>query len=68
MDYHPGGMHVLKEVAGTDASQAFFSLHRSEVLKKAKRYVVGSIRDAKPEYILPIDGALSVVPFGEPSW
>ena len=40
----------------------FFSLHRSEVLKKYKRLVIGKLEGAKPEYILPQVGANSTVP------
>lgn len=65
---HPGGTHVLLECAGQDASEQFFSLHRSEVLKKYKRYMIGTIRGATKQYILPVDGELSLVPFAEPTW
>lgn len=65
---HPGGEYVLKEVAGQDATEAFFSMHRSDVLTKYGRYVIGTIAEAEPEYILPTPGKLSPVPFAEPSW
>ena len=70
VDLHPGGGHVLltEGIAGTDASEAFFSLHRSEVLEKYERLIIGRIRDATRQYILPIPGALSPVPHGEPGW
>ncbi|KAI9055753.1 hypothetical protein LZ554_000694 [Drepanopeziza brunnea f. sp. 'monogermtubi'] len=34
VDAHPGGDSVLKQVAGTDATEAFYNLHRQEVLQK----------------------------------
>jgi len=34
---HPGGEYVLKEVAGQDATEAFFSMHRSDVLTKVRK-------------------------------
>lgn len=39
VDMHPGGASVLLDpnVAGKDATEAFFGLHRSEVLKKYGR-------------------------------
>jgi cytochrome b involved in lipid metabolism len=39
VDLHPGGAFVLldKNIAGKDATKAFFGLHRSEVLKKYAR-------------------------------
>ncbi|KAH6913049.1 acyl-CoA dehydrogenase [Coprinopsis sp. MPI-PUGE-AT-0042] len=48
---HPGGVSVLvdEEVAGKDATEIFFSLHRQEVLDKPqfKRLVVGTLQGAK---------------------
>jgi len=67
---HPGGEYALldKDVAGQDATEAFFGLHKSEVLKKYKRLVIGTISNEKPEWILPEPGQLSTVPFAEPGW
>lgn len=31
LDAHPGGEAVLRQVAGTDATTAFYNLHRHEV-------------------------------------
>jgi hypothetical protein len=42
-----------------DATEAFFGLHRSKVLKKYKRLKIGSIKGEKPEYVLPEIGELS---------
>jgi len=33
LDAHPGGEAVLKQVAGQDATDAFYNLHRQEVLQ-----------------------------------
>lgn len=69
-DLHPGGAHVLftEGIAGSDASEAFFSLHRSEVLSKYERLIIGKIRDATPQYVYPVPGELSLVPHAEPGW
>lgn len=66
----PGGAHVLldAEIAGQDATEAFFGLHRAEVLNRYGRYIIGTIADGKPKYLLPTPGALSSVPFAEPAW
>jgi len=67
-DLHPGGAQVLLDlsVAGKDSTKSFFGLHRSEVLKKYHRLKIGTIRGEKSKYILPVDGANSSVPYGEP--
>ncbi|KAL0954862.1 hypothetical protein HGRIS_003798 [Hohenbuehelia grisea] len=69
---HPGGLSVLtdEEVAGQDATEAFFSLHRYEVLQRPQyaRLQIGVIpgesQVVKPKAI----GALSDVPYAEPTW
>ncbi|GAA5988773.1 hypothetical protein JCM5350_002933 [Sporobolomyces pararoseus] len=71
VDMHPGGAGVLAHhtVAGKDASDLFFSLHRSEILTKYARLKIGSIETSSPPpYILPVDGELSPVPHAEPTW
>lgn len=67
---HPGGAHLLLDdkIAGKDASVKFFSLHRSEVLRKYQRYKIGTITGAVPVYVLPTAGELSTVPHAEPPW
>ncbi|RXW24272.1 hypothetical protein EST38_g1576 [Candolleomyces aberdarensis] len=69
---HPGGLAVLldEEVAGKDATEAFFSLHRHEVLQKPqfKRLVIGTIAGAKQTIFAREPGALSNVPYAEPTW
>ncbi|THU89969.1 acyl-CoA dehydrogenase NM domain-like protein [Dendrothele bispora CBS 962.96] len=72
VDLHPGGANVLlaKGVAGKDATDAFFGLHRHEVLLRPqyKRLQIGRIRDEE-EIIKPREpGALSQVPYAEPTW
>lgn len=69
---HPGGLSVLldSEVAGKDATSAFFSLHRHEVLLTPRyaRLQIGRISGAKELVPAPAKGALSEMPYGEPSW
>ncbi|KAJ7494660.1 acyl-CoA dehydrogenase NM domain-like protein [Mycena galericulata] len=69
---HPGGVAVLndEEVAGQDATEAFFALHRLEVLEKPqyKRLQIGVIQ-GETSVIKPLDpGQISNVPYAEPSW
>lgn len=47
VDIHPGGAHTLlaDNIAGRDATESFFSLHRSEVLQKYSRFIVATIKD-----------------------
>lgn len=69
-DLHPGGSGVLNPYLGgkKDATEDFFGLHRSSVLKKYARLKIGTIKGKKPQYALPEVGTLSVVPGGEPAW
>jgi alkylation response protein AidB-like acyl-CoA dehydrogenase/predicted heme/steroid binding protein len=61
--FHPGGKFPLTEVAGQDATTAFYGLHRAEVLqdKKWKRLVVGKLAGGKPA----LAKADEIVPYGE---
>ncbi|ORY70647.1 acyl-CoA dehydrogenase/oxidase [Leucosporidium creatinivorum] len=71
VDMHPGGSGVLlaSGIAGGDSSEAFFSLHRSDVLLRYQRYKIGILADpASSPYLLPIAGELSKVPSAEPPW
>lgn len=43
-------------------------MHRSDVLVKYGRYVIGTVEGQKPRVILPTPGTLSPVPYAEPSW
>ncbi|GAA5911500.1 hypothetical protein JCM6882_000519 [Rhodosporidiobolus microsporus] len=68
VDLHPGGAHVLLQVAGKDATDAFFGMHRAEVLNKYGRYIIGTVEGQKPRLLLPTPGTLSPVPYAEPTW
>ena len=56
--------------AGQDATEAFFSLHRYEILEKPQyqRLQIGVIDGEKSVIHGRIAGELSKVPYGEPSW
>ena len=68
LDAHPGGRVVLQQVAGQDATAAFYNLHRQEVLKKYSSLCVGTVANEKPEVIEVQPGGLSPVPYAEPTW
>lgn len=68
LDAHPGGESVLKQVAGTDATEAFYNLHRQEILQKYQSLCIGTLEGEKSEVIRQNPGDLSVVPYGEPTW
>jgi cytochrome b involved in lipid metabolism len=68
VDAHPGGAVVLEQVAGTDATTAFYNLHRQEVLQKYEDLCIGTIDGEKSEVIVPKPGDLSPVPYAEPLW
>lgn len=65
-----GGASVLlnARVAGIDSSEAFFGLHRSEILIKYQRLLVGKISGEEATHVYPTPGALSLVPNAEPAW
>ncbi|OWT42149.1 acyl-CoA dehydrogenase [Cryptococcus neoformans] len=69
---HPGGVGVLldPEVAGQDATTVFFGLHRHEVLLKPQyqRLIIGQLSGSAPTIKPPTPGALSKVPYAEPTW
>lgn len=68
--FHPGGKAVLldEEIAGQDATNAFFALHRYEVLLKPayKRLQIGRIKDQKKNILPREPGELRLVPYAEP--
>jgi hypothetical protein len=59
---------VLEQVAGTDATETFYNLHRQEVLEKYSSLCIGVLENEKPEVIVPKPGDLSPVPYAEPLW
>lgn len=69
---HPGGANLLyaPAVAGRDATQAFFGLHRHEVLLKPQyaRLQIGSIAGETEQIRAPAPGETSGVPYAEPTW
>lgn len=68
VDVHPGGETVLREVAGQDATTAFYNLHRHEVLVKYSDLAIGTIEGEAPQVIAMKPGELSQVPYAEPLW
>lgn len=74
---HPGGTLLILEYAGKDATDAFYELHRADVLSKyGPRFFKGRLADAAPrtnkvpggpEAASMNPGDLSVVPYGESS-
>jgi len=64
MGLHPGGMPPLIEVAGQDATDAFYGLHRASILDDPKyaRFVVGQVA-TEPKQKSKHEG--DVVPYGE---
>ncbi|KAJ7727923.1 acyl-CoA dehydrogenase/oxidase [Mycena metata] len=71
-DLHPGGANVLfaDGVAGKDATQAFFGLHRLEVLHRPQyaRLQIGTIQGEESVIKAPAPGEVSQVPYAEPTW
>ncbi|KAI1408444.1 acyl-CoA dehydrogenase NM domain-like protein [Hypoxylon sp. FL1857] len=68
VDAHPGGESVLRQVAGQDATVAFYNLHRHEVLSKYEDLCIGTLEGEKPQVVTPKPGDLSTVPYAEPLW
>jgi len=51
-DAHPGGSVVLQQIAGTNATDAFYNLHRREVLTKFNdSLLLGVIEGEMPEVV-----------------
>jgi cytochrome b involved in lipid metabolism len=68
VDAHPGGEYVLRQVAGKDATEAFYNLHRQEVLQNYSNLCLGTLEGEKSQAIEHKAGDLSLVPYGEPTW
>jgi predicted heme/steroid binding protein len=66
-DLHPGGLFPLLEVAGKDATDAFYGLHRQDVLERYDRYQIGFIAGYQLQIELRDMGAVSKVPYAEPN-
>ncbi|KAL5488375.1 hypothetical protein ACEPAI_6483 [Sanghuangporus weigelae] len=69
---HPGGAAVLlsKNIAGQDATDIFFGLHRHEILLRPQyaRLQVGTVAGLNELVKRPAPDALSAVPYAEPAW
>jgi len=72
-ELHPGGEQIIRQFAGKDATEAFFDLHRNDVLLKYDRLVIGKLNESHD----PVDsvdlGQISRVPYSEgtiwrPGW
>lgn len=60
---HPGGERIMRVYAGKDATEAFWELHRSDVLDKYARLKIGTVEGA--HIPAPRDlGAPTKVPYG----
>jgi hypothetical protein len=55
-------------VTGTDATEAFYNLHRQEVLQKYSKLCIGQIEGEQSKVIEQQPGDLSVIPYGELTW
>ncbi|THH04185.1 hypothetical protein EW146_g10243 [Bondarzewia mesenterica] len=69
---HPGGLAVLinEEVAGQDVTESFYGLHRHEVLEcpQYAHLQIGVLRGEESVIHGRVPGALSKVPYAEPTW
>jgi len=66
----PCHFHQFVCLAGQDATDAFYGLHRHEVLERPQyqRLQVGYIDGETPSLNGRIEGQLSQVPYAEPTW
>lgn len=69
---HPGGASLFLEedIAGQDATEVFYGLHRHEVIIKPQyaRLQIGVIDGEESVIQSHIPGELSTVPYSEPTW
>ncbi|KAF5371821.1 hypothetical protein D9615_009551 [Tricholomella constricta] len=69
---HPGGASVFldDEIPGQDATEAFYGLHRHDVITKPQytRLQVGVVEGEKSVIHSRVVGELSKVPYAEPTW
>jgi len=69
VQFHPGGATVLHDVAGKDATEEFYGLHRQEVLiKYLPKYKIGTVANEKPKIEITTPGSFSTVPYAEASF
>lgn len=61
---------MYHDTAGKDATQAFFGLHRHEVLLRPQyaRLQIGKIQGEEEVIKPPAPGEISAVPYAEASW
>ncbi|KAI9099326.1 acyl-CoA dehydrogenase/oxidase [Phlyctochytrium arcticum] len=63
---HPGGEAILLQVAGQDATEQFYGLHRHDVMEKfGPRFIIGQVSGEKPTLELTASGTISKVPYAE---
>ncbi|KAG6878204.1 hypothetical protein C0993_010624 [Termitomyces sp. T159_Od127] len=71
-DLHPGGASVFldEDISGQDATEAFYGLHRHEVITKPQyaRLQVGVVEGESSVIHSRIVGETSKVPYAEPTW
>ncbi|TFK46119.1 acyl-CoA dehydrogenase NM domain-like protein [Heliocybe sulcata] len=68
---HPGGPSVFdSDIAGQDATDAFYGLHRHEVLTRPQyaRLQIGVIKNEQPVLYDRHIGEPSHIPYAEPTW
>ncbi|KAJ3016958.1 hypothetical protein HKX48_003784 [Thoreauomyces humboldtii] len=70
LSMHPGGEGILLKSAGTDATEAFYSMHRHDVmLKFGPKFIIGKIQGEEKKLQLQEAGQISKVPYAEsPFW
>eukprot|EP01062_Namystynia_karyoxenos_P030533 TRINITY_DN227_c0_g1_i1.p1 TRINITY_DN227_c0_g1~~TRINITY_DN227_c0_g1_i1.p1 ORF type:complete len:526 (+),score=228.70 TRINITY_DN227_c0_g1_i1:104-1681(+) len=68
---HPGGASVLRPHAGKDATEAFWGLHRVDVLRKYRRLRIGRLEGGSAERVPHVDRdpwRICEVPYAEPNY
>jgi len=69
MSVHPGGSVVLRQSAGTDATEDFYGLHRSDVMDKfGPKLLIGELETHTQEKIDNRASKKSKVPYSEASF
>lgn len=67
-EMHPGGEFVLHDVAGKDATDVFYQLHRHDVLQKfGPKLLIGRVFNESPKVAGMGPTDFSTVPYAEPS-